>query len=86
MNRVSSYFLILIGAPLGYIASYFFQPVVIRRLVSLAEYISHASRVLQPNSEVFTASISQTAWIGIFLGVVLMGILIFIIRIGREVH
>ena len=72
-----------LGAPLGYIASYFFQPVVIRKLVSLAEYISHASRVLQPNSEAFTASVSHTAWIGIFLGVVLMAILAFIISSCR---
>ena len=86
MNRASSYFLMFIGAPLGYIASYFFQPVVIRRLVSLAEYISHASRFLQPNSVALPASVSQTAWMGIFLGVVLMAILIFIIRIGREAH
>ena len=86
MNRANSYFLMFIGAPLGYIASYFFQPVVIRRLVSLAEYISHASRFLQTNSVALPASVSQTAWMGMFLGVVLMAILIFIIRIGREAH
>ena len=84
MNRVGAYFLIPIGAQLGYIASYFLQRGAMRMYSSLGDYVSRASDILYRTSEELPESVSETAWIGIILGAVLMAILAFIISSSRS--
>ena len=76
MNRPASYLLIVFGAPLGYVASYFGQPGVIRMFMSLGDYVGQATNILNdpPGLSRLPASVCQTAWIGVILGMALMAI------------
>ena len=76
MNRPASYLLIVIGAPLGYVASYFGQPGFIRMFMSLGDYIGSVTNILNdpPGASRLPASVCQTAWNGVILGMALMAI------------
>jgi DNA-directed RNA polymerase subunit RPC12/RpoP len=90
MNRAQSYLLLLIGAVLGYVGSYFGQPISLRLFVSLGVYLGKARCFLiSPKSddelrEAVTQSVSLTAWIGIVIGVVLMGCLVLYINSTKK--
>jgi len=79
-----------LGAPLGYIASYFAQPGLLRAFHSLGDYVAAIIYVLSPPSLLeggplaglalhVQNSIFQTAWIGVFLGALIMAIIFTVI-------
>jgi len=81
-GRSVRYCLLLVGAVLGYIGSYFGQPGVMRAFASLGDYIGNAREVLIPPKsgalgEHFSRSVCLTGWVGVILGVVLIGGVIF---------
>lgn len=78
MTRAKSYLLLIIGAVLGYIGSYFGQPGLLREFTSLGDYLGNARDILIPprSASAFgelTRSVSITAWVGLILGVAVMG-------------
>lgn len=77
--------LILLGAPLGYIVSYFCQSGMVRRIASLGDYVSHCGDVLFPSEGVnrIVQSACQTAWIGTIGGLIGMIVLVAILS-GRK--
>jgi len=85
MKRATSYLLLIIGAVLGYIGSYFGQPGFPRAFASLGDYLGKARDILWPSGsnpavgEQFFRSVCLTAWIGTILGVILMcGVIMYI--------
>jgi len=87
-SRSKYHVLILFGAPLGYIGSYFAQSGFLRIGSSLGDYIASIGSILAPSSkyntdnpfgrmaENFQTSVAFTAWVGIVVGLILMGILV----------
>lgn len=85
-------FYILCGLPLGYVISYFFQPSLLRGFMSLGDYVRAFPRIVFTASEEtssvdlfarltdhITRSVSFTAYIGMAVGIFLMGIVTMII-------
>jgi len=84
MNRIRSYALVLVGVPLGYILSYFFQPGAVRMFMSLGDYVGKAQEILiaqHPEVSEHSAtyqiehSLGSAAWLGVGIGVVAMGVI-----------
>ena len=90
MTRATSYFLLIIGAVLGYIGSYFGQPGLLWAFVSLGDYLGNARDILIPPrsasafGEHLTRSVFLTAWIGLILGVGVMGGIIFYLDSNKK--
>ena len=82
-GRSLRYLLLVVGAVLGYIGSYFGQAGVLRAFASLGDYLANARDILIPPQSAsalgvhLTQSVCLTAWIGLILGVAAMGGLIF---------
>lgn len=82
-GRVPRYLLLAAGAGFGYIGSYFGQSGLLRTFASLGDYLTNAREILVPPQSAtslgvhLTRSVCLTAWVGVMLGVVLMGAVIF---------
>ncbi len=85
MNRNTIYGLLFLGVPLGYLASYFGQPGALRLFLSLGEYTANFRSSLAPgensffgDNEELTRSVFITGWIGIIVGVAIMGAVVMV--------
>jgi hypothetical protein len=82
--------LLIFGAVLGYIGSYFGQPGLLRTFASLGDYVGKAGDVLVPTGSAgtfgdeLTHSVSLTAWVGLILGVAVAGAIIFYIENNKK--
>jgi hypothetical protein len=90
MSRAQSYLLLIIGAVLGYIGSYFGQPGLLREFASLGYYLGKASGILIPPRSggilgvELAGTLCLTAWIGVILGVALVGSLLLYINTTKK--
>lgn len=68
--------IVILGVPLGYIASYFFQPGFYRLLVGISDYVTSCKSILLAQTAdnsppgPLQDSMAKTAWIGIVVGLV----------------
>ncbi len=83
--------LILLGIPLGYVASYLFQPGIVRMFLGMGDYVLNAHRVLvnsnlsdgSAGSE-FGRGMAVTAWICMGVGFLGMGLVVNLLSKPKE--
>ena len=92
MTRSTSYFLIILGIPIGYILSYFAQPGFFRMFNSLGDYVVKAGSILPPPSDTpneglaamlpaaaSTSSVGFSIWVTAWIGIVLGALLMAVV-------
>lgn len=82
-GRAASYGWLLLGVPLGYGISYFLQPGVLRFFTPVADYFTNARAILTavpifPGGGEFARSVGLTAWIGVGIGVAIVGAILLV--------
>lgn len=73
MTRIPSYFLVLAGAIIGYILSYFVQPKMVQTHYTVSEYIARVPNLLLPSAKdgELWRSVQMVAWTGLIIGAAL---------------